>query len=98
MTDKTLRELLSRHEEKKVPTHVFQSMVAAVQESSSLAEALRSDIQAFDNDWKKHTTTTFDDASSVDPLKMATSKETTVLERKFTASFVDFMADTVRMH
>lgn len=99
VSGQALRALLARHGEHYVSEESLQDMLRVLLESPSLADALNGDIQAFDNDWKHHTTTSFHDAVHVDPQKTFTlnggNDTLTPLDRKSTFSFVDFMADTV---
>ena len=98
ITRQDLEDLLERHAEEKGSDKLVQSMLQITQESDSLGQALTKDIHMFDNTWKFRTTTPLQDVMQVMPNNDQDAGEETKampLERKFTASFVDYIADTV---
>ena len=102
-----LRRILESHDEFGASDELLDEMIAVAREGS-LSQALMGDLSSFDLEWKNKETTSFQDVMQVksvsepssdaeDAPRMKKPGATLVpLKRKFTAAFVDYMADTYR--
>jgi hypothetical protein len=90
-----LREILSSYEEFDTDDELLDEMIAIV--DKSLLNALSSDVGIYDLSWKNHYTTHLEDATGVenDSVEKAPN-HAALFNRFFTASFIDFSADTYR--
>eukprot|EP00977_Amphora_coffeiformis_P027149 scaffold34584_cov134-Amphora_coffeaeformis.AAC.1 len=102
ITEKSIKALFEKHDIEDVDKELIKAMMEECPTPTSFGEALTEDVGAFDDDWKNHATTSYHDVMKAlfdnHPKEASTldNYPPEMLERKFTASFVDYMADTYR--
>lgn len=98
LTMKKLKGILDKHEITNVDKSFVKEMLRAVPKPASFSKALVKDLKAFNIDWKNHATTNYDDIMQVESKTIQQEEESkgSALERKFNASFIDYMADNYR--
>jgi hypothetical protein len=90
-----LREMLANYDEFVTDDELLDDMIAII--DGSLLDALSSDVGIYDLSWKNHYTTHLEDATAVEKDSVEKAPNHAVpFHRFFTASFIDYSADTYR--
>jgi len=102
-----LRRIWESHDEFGASDELLDEMIAVARDGS-LSQALMGDLSSFDLEWKNKETTSFQDVMQVKSVSEPSSDAEDAprtkkagatlvpLKRKFTAAFIDYMADTYR--